>query len=295
MSSVVATRPIPSTFHSLRNHLLRLLRRRRHAAAAAAAAATAATTPHLSRHLPALLIPPCPCLSSPHRRLLTSPWSLSHTPPRPLSPTSSTTPSTCPSPPPPPPFYPNLHSLLQTFSPALPSSAASHLTLSSLFRAFDDPYGFQCTLHLPAFSHPQSTFFIPFLSALYLYSSPSSSPPSTCCSPTRTVCRRTLGILCRIRCTTCHCTSRLLLPPVPPLSSFDAQRSWLSLIWYPILVDLHHEQHLAATGSPTTASTSAGKATAGATRRRRTREPRARSPLPLTGPAEKGGEGEGGG
>ena len=140
----------------------------------------------------------------------------------------------------------NLRSLLRTFCPPLLSSSPNSVTLSAMFAALDDPYGFHCSLELPTFSHPQSTFFTPFLSALQLYSSPTSSPSSallfshTDALPPHT--RYPLPY--QVHHLTLHHPAFPALLSMP-LSTFDAERSWMSLYWLPLLIDLHHEHVMA--------------------------------------------------
>ena len=144
-----------------------------------------------------------------------------------------------------PPPLTNLHSLLRTFTPPLlPSSPYQPPTLASLFAALDQPYGFECLLSV---NHAQQhTYFIPFLSAIFLYSQPSPSQPSahllfshTDSLPPHT--RYPLPYQIHHLLQHQPMFAGLLNVPLTELGD----KSWLSLYWSPVLVDLHHEHLLA--------------------------------------------------
>ena len=187
----------------------------------------------------------------PHHSTLTPQPSVPHTPPPPLplpylfhhSP-DSLSPTTSP------PSYPHLHSLLSAFTPTFPTSSPTSLSLSSLFRALDDPYGIPCHLPPGPTSPPcppaAPFYFLPFLSALHLYSSPSSSPPSTpLFSHTDSLPPHTRYPLpYQIHHLSLHSPAFPSLLALP-LSAFDPALSWVALYWAPLLIDTRLEGQMA--------------------------------------------------
>ena len=183
------------------------------------------------------------------------------TPGSPALTASSTQPTRAPSPEPPslpylfyhdfdsalttPPPLTNLHSLLRTFTPPLlPPSPYQPHTLASLFAALDQPYGFECVLSVN--NTQQYTYFIPFLSAIFLYSQPTSTHPTP-----HLLFSHTDSLPPHTRYPLPYQIHHLLQhQPVfagllnIPLAELGA-KSWLSLYWTPVLVDLHHEHVLA--------------------------------------------------
>ena len=158
---------------------------------------------------------------------------------------------------------PNLHSLLRTFSPRLPSSSPASLTLSSVFASLDNPYGFQCDVVLPSAvseSEPSllssrssplcQTFFTPFLSALLLYSAPAAAAAAF--PPSALLFSHTDAVPPHTRYPLPYAVHHLALHQpafaallLLPLSAFDCERSLLSLYWQPLLVDVTMEARLA--------------------------------------------------
>ena len=144
-----------------------------------------------------------------------------------------------------PPPLTNLRSLLRTFTPPLLSpSPYQPPTLASLFAALDQPYGFECILAVNGTQ--QHTYFIPFLSALFLYSQPApgQSGPHLLFSHTDSLPPHTRYPLpYQIHHLLQHqpVFAGLLHAPLAELGD----KSWLSLYWSPVLVDLHHEHMLA--------------------------------------------------
>ena len=144
-----------------------------------------------------------------------------------------------------PPPLTNLHSLLRTFTPSLvPTAHYQPPTLASLFAALDQPYGFECVLTVN--STQQHTYFIPFLSAIFLYSQPTATHPSphllfshTDSLPPHT--RYPLPYQIHHLLQHQPVFAGLLNVPLHELGD----KSWLSLYWSPVLVDLHHEHVLA--------------------------------------------------
>ena len=105
---------------------------------------------------------------------------------------------------------------------------------------------------MPDEHHTQSAYFVPYLSAMQLYSAAIPATSTTPASPATLLFsyaellppHTRFPLTLQFNLLVTHQPAFTPLMHVP-FSHFDRELSWISLAWYPILIDLHLEQQLA--------------------------------------------------